>query len=73
MKDKIAVKLGRNVRELRLKKGLTQERLAELAHIHPVYVSNIENGIRNITVARAFKIARSLDCGISELFKGIKG
>jgi transcriptional regulator with XRE-family HTH domain len=71
MKDKITVQLGKNIRELRLKKGLTQEQLAELTQIHPVYMSNIENGLRNITVIKAFKITQALGCKISELFEGI--
>jgi transcriptional regulator with XRE-family HTH domain len=72
MKDKlITSQLGKNIRQLRLKKGLTQEKLAKLTQIHSVYVSNIENGLRNITVIKAFKIAQALDCNISDLFKGI--
>jgi transcriptional regulator with XRE-family HTH domain len=72
MQDKfITEQLGKNIRELRLKMGLTQEDLAELTQIHSVYVSNIETGIRNITVIKAFKIAQALNCDISDLFKGI--
>jgi len=72
MKDKITVQLGKNIRNLRLKKGLTQEQLAELTQIHAVYMSNIENGLRNITVIKAFKISQALSCDISDLFKGLK-
>lgn len=72
MKDKITVQLGKNIRTLRLKKGLTQEQLAELTQIHAVYMSNIENGLRNITVIKAFKISQALGCDISDLFKGLK-
>jgi transcriptional regulator with XRE-family HTH domain len=72
MKDNLITdQLGKNIRELRLKMGLTQEELAELTQIHSVYVSNIETGLRNITVVKAFKIAQALNCDISDLFKGI--
>jgi transcriptional regulator with XRE-family HTH domain len=72
MKDKlITTQLGKNVRELRRKAGLTQEQLAELTQIHAVYMSNIENGLRNITVIKAFKIAQALNVDVSDLFKGI--
>ena len=72
MKDKlITAQLGKNVRELRLKAKLTQEQLAELTQIHAVYMSNIENGLRNITVIKAFKIAQALNVDVSDLFKGI--
>lgn len=72
MKSKVTVQLGKNIKRMRLEKGFTQEKLAELSQIHPVYVSYVEKGVRNITVDRAFRIANALSCDISELFKGLK-
>ncbi len=70
--DKIYLKrLGKNVREIRKKRGWTQEKLAEQAEIHPVYVSYIEKGSRNPSISKIFKIVRALDCGPSEAFRGI--
>jgi DNA-binding XRE family transcriptional regulator len=37
--------LGRNLRESRRSRGLTQEKLAELADLDPTYISGIERGI----------------------------
>jgi transcriptional regulator with XRE-family HTH domain len=41
--------LGRTLRSIRERKGLTQERVAFLAQIHPNYVSDTELGKRNIS------------------------
>lgn len=43
------VVLGRTLRAIRQEKGLTQERLAFLAHLHPNYISDTELGKRNIS------------------------
>ncbi len=36
--------LGRRLRELRKRKGINQEKLAELINVDPTTISNIENG-----------------------------
>lgn len=60
-------KLSKRIEELRKKKGLTQEQLAEKAGLHRAYFWDIENG-RNISVKTAYKIARALGVPLSELF-----
>jgi transcriptional regulator with XRE-family HTH domain len=45
--DSILTSLGKNVRQAREKRALTQEKLAEIAEIDPTYVSGIERGLRN--------------------------
>lgn len=36
--------LGRRLRELRKRKGISQEKIAELINVDPTTISNIENG-----------------------------
>ncbi len=43
-------RFGENVRALREKRDLTQERLSELAELDQTYISGIENGSRNPTI-----------------------
>jgi transcriptional regulator with XRE-family HTH domain len=42
MKDSIRLKLGKKVKELRKKRGYTQEKLAEVANIDYKYLQKIE-------------------------------
>jgi transcriptional regulator with XRE-family HTH domain len=41
---------GAKVREIRLAKGLSQEKLAELADTHHSYIGGLERGDRNVTL-----------------------
>lgn len=59
--------LAGRIEELRRKKGMTQEQLAEKAGLHRAYFWDIENG-RNISVKTAYKIAHALGVKLSELF-----
>lgn len=54
------VKFGINLRKLRLQKGLSQEKLAELADLHRNYVGGVERGERNIALLNIVAIARAL-------------
>jgi len=60
-------KLGKRIRDLRRKKGLSQEKLAAEAGLHRAYMWEVEKG-RNISVKTAYKIARALGIGLRDLF-----
>lgn len=66
--EKILIKFGERVRELRKKKGLSQEQLAYEADLHRTYIGMIERAEKNITLINIEKIAIALDVSISELF-----
>jgi len=57
--------VGRNVRRLREKKGLTQERFAEISGFSQQYISSLERGRRNPTVITLYELAVAL--GVSHL------
>ncbi len=59
--------LSGRIEELRRKKGMTQEQLAEKAGLHRAYFWDIENG-RNISVKTAYKVAHALGVKLSDLF-----
>jgi transcriptional regulator with XRE-family HTH domain len=65
--------IGARVRDLRKKRGWTQEQLAAAAGRHWTYIGGIERGERNITVEVVGDIARALGVDVEELFRGIKG
>lgn len=56
----IRLRLGTNLRRLRLEKGWSQEEFADRADIHRTYVSDIERGARNPTIIVVEKLAAPL-------------
>ena len=70
-KDLVAKTIGGNIRKMRLKKGLTQAKLAELADVDVSYIGFIENGTRNVTAYTTVRFARALNCKIEDVYKGI--
>ncbi|MDA9451179.1 MULTISPECIES: helix-turn-helix domain-containing protein [unclassified Bradyrhizobium] len=60
--------LARNVRRLRLERGLSQEKLAADASTRQALISNIEAGSGNPTLKVMIRIARALKVDFAELF-----
>lgn len=63
----ITQRLGKTVRNLRLRSGLSQEELAERADLHRTYIAGIEGGGRNITLKSVDKLARALKVSVADL------
>jgi transcriptional regulator with XRE-family HTH domain len=61
--------VARNIRRLRVANGLSQEALAVDAEIDRTYVSRLERGLENPTVAVLERIAKALSADIEELFR----
>jgi transcriptional regulator with XRE-family HTH domain len=66
-----AEEFGARVRARRVKLELTQEQLAERAHLHWTYLGGIERGARNPTLAKIVQLAAALDTDPSQLVKGL--
>lgn len=64
----IKQKFGKKIKELRLKAGLSQEVLANLAGLDRTYIPSIEKGERNVSISVAEKLARAFGVPIKELF-----
>lgn len=60
---------GTAVRKRRVSAGFSQEKLAELAGIHPTYVSMVERGIRNPTLDVSARIAKALKIALPKLIE----
>ena len=61
------ISFGIHLRKLRLKKGLSQEKLAELADLHRNYVGGVERGERNIALLNIVALAHALRVKPSKL------
>lgn len=61
--------LGQRIRNYRVGKGLSQEKLAELSGCHHTYIGQIERGEKNATIESIVKIAVALDVSLSKLFE----
>lgn len=64
--------LGSRVRDLRVARGLSQEKLAERADIHRNFVGLVEGGKRSVGVGTLIRIALAMDLHPSELLEGCK-
>ena len=51
---------GTNLRKLRIEKGFSQEKFAELCGLHRTYISDIECFQRNVSLENIQKIAEAL-------------
>ena len=67
MNKPILIQFGKRVREERMKKGISQERLGELAKVHRTYIGMIERAEKNITLVNMEKIAKALGKKINDL------
>jgi len=65
----IRIKIGKRLRELRTKKGLSQEKFSFICELDRTYIASIEQGKRNVSIANIEKIAKALDMSIHEFFK----
>ena len=67
-KENILIQFGQKVQRLRNEKGLSQDQLAEIAHVLRTYIGMIERAEKNITLLNIEKIAKALKVNIKDLF-----
>ena len=60
--------IGRRIKELRKRKGLSQESLAERAETSQNYLSRMERGTENPTLDMFIKLANALEIEMWEMF-----
>ena len=64
--------IGARIKDIRNKKGLTQEQLSEKMKINPKYLSSIERGNENPTLNTLIKLAESLEVDLSKIFSFVQ-
>lgn len=71
-RKKLESAFGEVLRELRLKKGLSQEALAHACERHPTFISLLERGKNSPSLATVFLLARGLGIKPSELVRRVE-
>jgi transcriptional regulator with XRE-family HTH domain len=66
--DAIKAAFGQRVRDIRVKKGLSQEGLAEMCELDRSYIGGVERGERNVSLLNIRKIADALGISPREFF-----
>lgn len=68
-KNTVSVKIGKKIRELRMKKGFSQEDFSYEADIDRAYMGRIERGEGNISVSILLKICFALKVEPGKILK----
>jgi len=63
----ISKKFAIKVKEIRLKRKMSQADLAKILGLHPTYISGIERGVRNMALKNIEKLAKALDVSVRDL------
>lgn len=69
---KIQRAFGQAVKAIRMEKGISQEKLAELVDLHRTYISDIERGGRNVSLVNIYRIAEGLEVKVFEIFQKLE-
>jgi len=64
----IKTKFGKKLKDFRLNRGFSQEKLAHLAELDRTYIPSIEKGERNVSLEVISKLATALEIEINDFF-----
>ncbi|MBA4196117.1 MAG: transcriptional regulator [Chitinophaga sp.] len=64
----IKLKIGQRIKSLRKQNGLSQESLAYKAEVDRTYVTDVENGRRNVSVEILERLIIALEVSFSDFF-----
>jgi transcriptional regulator with XRE-family HTH domain len=64
----IKLKIGQRIKELRKGLELSQESLAYKAEVDRTYVTDVENGRRNVSVEILERLIKALEVSITDFF-----
>ena len=64
-----SAKLGKNLKRIRTAKGISQGEIGRILGVDKGFVSNIENGKTNPTLATIAKLAKAIGVSVGELME----
>jgi len=71
MSNDICTDFGRRLRQLRLKRKLSQEELAYRVGMDVSYLSEVENGRKEPCLRKIKELAQGLDITVSSMMRGL--
>ena len=66
--DSFIIEFGKNLRKIRLSKGISMQNLAYTINVEYSQISRIELGKINTSISTVFEIAKALDVPIHKFF-----
>jgi transcriptional regulator with XRE-family HTH domain len=60
---------GERLRQLRVERGISQEKLAELAGLHRNYIGHLERGEKTASLDVIVRLSATFDTSVTELLK----
>lgn len=63
--------VGGRIRRLRIERGLSQYRFADMISMDRTYLLNVEKGRRNVSIDNLIKISLGLGVPLSYMFEGV--
>ena len=64
----VKIKVGARLKELRNQKKITQEQLYRISGIDRTYISDVENGRRNVSIETLETILNGLEVSLATFF-----
>jgi len=65
----ISKKLGQNIKQIRLRRKMSQCDICRKLDMDRSYMSAIENGKKNITISQLERLAQALEVSVDKLLK----
>lgn len=65
----ISQRLGKNIKKIRTKKGMSQGDICRALEMDRGYMSAIENGKKNITISQLERLAQAIGVSVDKLLK----
>src|SRR5271155_4438588 len=65
-------RLGIRIRELRTRRGWSQEAFADIAGVHRTYMGHLERGEKNVSFLSILRVAGALGVTLSEVLAGLE-
>jgi transcriptional regulator with XRE-family HTH domain len=67
----IDIAIGKNLRKLRMSRGVSQEKLGEAMSLTFQQIQKYENGTNRLSMSKALMIAHRLECSMMDFLDGI--